>query len=184
MDDVPGFIKINEVNGLKILKYGDGVKVEDGDYLYLRQVDENGKLLNMISLGTLKDVGKRSIRYDMPNHILGTHWDNYGEFGTPTINDNLFVQHEKLLPDDHPRERKIPILQTLAMNALSPADTERLRLSNFEMPPDEITYSDGSNQKAGNIKYRKSRSKKSRSKKSRAKRSRAKRSRSRRVRHR
>ena len=73
MDDVPGFIKINEVNGLKILKYGDGVKVEYGDYLYLRQVDENGKLLNMISLGTLKDVGKRSIRYDMPNHILGTH---------------------------------------------------------------------------------------------------------------
>jgi hypothetical protein len=183
MDNVPGFIKINKVDGFKSLKYRDGVEVKDDDYLYLRQ--NHYDRLNMISLGTLKEATQRSKRLNMPNHILGIHGDNYGEFGTLTINDNLFVQDESRLPDDHPRERKIPILQSLAMNALSPADSERLRLSGFLMPPpSEITHSDGSNQNAGKLKHRKSRSRKSRSKKSRSKKSRSRKSRSRRVRQR
>jgi len=67
MDNVPGFIKINEVDGFKSLKYRDGVEVKDDDYLYLRQ--NHYDRLNMISLGTLKEARQRSIKFKMPNHI-------------------------------------------------------------------------------------------------------------------
>jgi hypothetical protein len=174
MDNVPGFIKITRAYGFNYLATPVGI-VGMNEELFLRR---NG---DMISLGTYRQAQARI--GGGHNYVLGIDGTNYGNFGTPEIEDNLFISANPRLPLP-PGQRNIPTLQTLAKQALYTNVYKGLEADNFPMPPGKLSYSDGSNQNAGNFKHRKSRSKKSRSKKSRSKKSRSRKSRSRRVRHR
>lgn len=167
MNNVPGFIKITYNGGFNYLATPVGL-VGMNEELFLRR---NG---DMISLGTYSQAQAR-IRGGY-NNVLGIDGTNYGNFGTPEIDDNLFIL-SKLPPP--PGQRNIPRLETLANLALSSDDPEALKANKFPIPPPgKLSYSDGSNQNAGNFKRRKSRSKKSRSRKSRSRKSRSKKYRS------
>jgi len=176
MDNPPGFIKITQNYGFNYLATPVG-PVGMNEELFLRR---NG---NMISLGTFSQARDRA--QDGSNHVIGIDGTNYGKFGTPEINDNLFISANPRLPRP-PGQRNIPTLQTLAKQALSTDDYEALRANEFPIPPpNKIMYPQNANgQNAGNFKRRKSRSKKSRSKKSRSKKSRSRKSRSKKSRFR
>ena len=171
MDNVPGFIKITLNYGFNYLATPVG-PVGMNEELFLRR---NG---HMISLGTFNQAYNRA--GGGSHYIIGIDGTNYGDFGTPEIDDNLFIS-AKLPPP--PGQRNIPRLETLANLALSSDDREALKANKFPIPPPgKLSYSDGSNQNAGKFKRRKSRSRKSRSRKSRSKKSRSRKSRSRRSR--
>jgi len=175
MNNVPGYIKITRSHGFNYLATPVG-EVRDDQELFLRR---NG---DMIRLGTYNEAQARI--GGGQNYVLGIDGTNYGNFGTPEIDDNLFISANPRLPLP-PGQRNIPTLQTLAKQALSSDDYEALKANDFPIPPpNKITYSNGSNQNAGNFKRRKSRSKKSRSRKSRSKRLRSKKSRSKKYRSR
>jgi hypothetical protein len=206
MNNVPGFIKITKVYGFNYLETPVG-RVEMNEELFLRR---NGVMIN---LGTFSEADARA--GPGKSNIIGIDGTNYGNFGTPTIDDNLFISAKPRNPPP-PGQRDIPTLATLARQALPDPVTHWLRTKPLHKdnesgdnesgdnepdvigfafpPPDKITYSDGSNQNAGNFKHRKSRSRKSRSRKSRSRKSRSRKShsrksrsrksRSRRVRHR
>ena len=57
-------------------------EVEQDEHIFLRR---DGV---MIPLGTFAEASKRAIGR---SYVLGINRENYGEFGTPAINDNLFV---------------------------------------------------------------------------------------------
>jgi len=173
MDNVPGFIKINRAYGLNYLATPVGV-VGMNEELFLRR---NG---DMISLGTYSQARDRI--GGGQSYLLGIDGTNYGNFGTPEIDDNLFISSNPRLQLP-PGQRNIPTLQTLAKQALYTDVYKGLEADNFPMPPGKLSYSDGLNQNAGKFKYKRSRSRKSRSKKYRSKRSRSRKHRSRRVRH-
>jgi hypothetical protein len=135
----------------------------------------------MISLGMFSDVKKRSGRGE--NYVIGIDGTNYGNFGTPTIDDNLFISANPRIPPP-PGQRNIPSLQTLARQTVSSAEDEAFRVSVPLLSPNKITYSDGSNQNAGNFKHRRSRSRKYRSRKYRSRKYRSRKYRSRKYRSR
>ena len=169
MANVPGFIKITRNYGFNYLVTPLG-EVERNDELFLRR---NG---SMISLGTYNEAQARiggGRRY-----VLGIDGTNYGDFGTPEIDDNLFILAKSRLPPP-PGQRDISSLRSLARQTLSSAEDEAFRVNVPMIPPNKITYSDGSNQNAGKFRSRKSRSRKSHSRKSRSRKSRSRKSRSR-----
>ena len=170
MDIVRGFIKITRAYGFNYLATPVG-EVSLDQELFLRRKGA------MISLGTYSQARARIGGGE--RYVLGIDGTNYGDFGTPEIDDNLFISANPRLPP--PGQRNIPTLQTFGKQALSYDDYEALKAYDFP-PPNKITYSDGSNQNAGNFKRRKSRSRKYRSRKSRSRKSRSRRSRSRKSR--
>jgi hypothetical protein len=118
------------------------------DELFLRR---NG---SMISLGTYSEAKNRAERGQA--HVIGIDGTNLGNFTTPEIDDNLFILAKSKLPPP-PGQRDIPSLRSLARQTLSSAEDEAFRVNIPMYPPNKITYSDGTNQNAGNFKHRKSR---------------------------
>ncbi len=188
---VPGFIRITDIDDLNHLASPTD-NIRNNQEIFLRR---DGV---MIYVGPYREV-KRAAGMG-GSSIVGIDGTYYGEISDQAINENLFISDNRPRLPPPPGQRNIPTLLTLAKQSLSSDDYEELRQKRLQgdessvigfafPPPDKITYSDGSNQNAGDSKHRKSRSKKYRSKKnrsrkSRSRKSRSKKSRSRRVRRR
>ena len=66
----------------------------------------------MISLGTYLEAKSRS-RNNNNTSIIGIDGTNYGRFGTPEIDDNLFISGNPRLPDPQFGQRNPPTLQMI-----------------------------------------------------------------------
>lgn len=88
-DNVPGFIKITDNGGFNYLATQHG-PIEINDELFLRR---NGE---MIPLGTYRQAKARVI--DGSNNVMGIDRTDYGNFGDPIIDDNLFILYIYSLP--------------------------------------------------------------------------------------
>jgi hypothetical protein len=188
---VPGFIRITDIDDLNHLASPTD-NIRNNQEIFLRR---DGV---MIYVGPYREV-KRAAGMG-GSSIAGIDGTYYGEISDPTINENLFIADNRPRLPPPPGQRNIPTLLTLAKQSLSSDDYDELRQKRLQgeelneigfafPPPNKITYSDGSNQNAGDSKHRRScskkfRSRKHRSRKHRSRKHRSRKHRSRRVRHR
>jgi hypothetical protein len=172
---VPGFIRITENDDLNHLASPTD-NIRNNQEIFLRR---DGV---MIYVGPYREV--KRVAGMGGSSIVGIDGTYYGEISDLAINENLFIADNRPRLPPPPGQRNIPTLQTLAKQALYTDVYKGLEADNFPMSPGKLSYSDGSNQNAGNFRHRKSRSKKYRSKKSRSKKSRSKKSRSKKYRSR
>jgi hypothetical protein len=118
-DNVPGFIKITKNYGFNFLMTPVGNTDNwDQQYKYGPRDDEffrkkwwNPEMFlrkngDMISLGTYLHAKSRSRN----TSIIGIDGTNYGRFGTPEIDDNLFISGNPRLPDPQFGQRNAPTL--------------------------------------------------------------------------